>query len=197
MKKRTALVCESEGGVKPPLQKTEAERCAHRTTHGHRCRSLAVGESSYCVMHAKKANRSKDRPLQTEAALLAELSTAAGSLDCPDDVNRVLAKLFRALLDDLISREKAGTLGFLAQMLLRSQREIAYHKKLELDVAKQAEENEVPRFCFNVPRPVRDPVTPDDIARAERELQDLQERAAHAAAEEANGVLCAGNMRET
>jgi hypothetical protein len=163
----------------------EAERCTHKTAHGHRCRSLAAGESQYCVMHAEKLKRPKDRPVHAEAELLAELSAAAGSLASPDDVNRVLAKLFLALLEDRITREKAGTLGFLAHMLLRSHREIAFHKKLELQAAEKAQQAEALPISWNVPDARRGPVKPEDIARAEQKLADLKQQAVKEAAEAA------------
>jgi len=79
--------------------------------------------SLYCHSHAKNN-------VIVASTLAAELSQAAGSLRAPEDVNRVLAKIFLALAEDRLSTRKAAVLGYLGQMLLRSHREIAFHKKL-------------------------------------------------------------------
>ena len=70
------------------------------------------------------------------------LSKAAGSLDSPAEVHGALKEIFRALVEGQLSRERAGTLGFLAQMLLRSHREIAYYEKAQLDLEAQEDEQE-------------------------------------------------------
>jgi hypothetical protein len=88
-------------------------------------------------------------------------------------------------VEDRITVKKAGTLGFLAQMLLRSQHEIAFHKKLEQAAADKASEANWHEWHPNVPRPIRGPISPGDIARRERELEDLKQQAAEEATEAA------------
>jgi hypothetical protein len=111
-------------------------RCNHSTSPRHRCRMLAISGSRYCLSHEKHAKLDA-------TTLAAELSLAAASLAAPEDVHRVLAKIFLALCDDRISLKKAGTLSYIAQMLLRSHREIAVHKKMEME-RKEKEEQDAP-----------------------------------------------------
>ena len=91
---------------------------------------LAAPGSAYCRCHSKKKGF-------LASTLAAELSRAAGSLEAPEDVNRVLAKIFLALAEDRLSTRKAAVLGYLGQMLLRSHREIAFHKKLADEEAER------------------------------------------------------------
>jgi len=95
---------------------------------------LANPGSRYCHSHASHAKLDA-------TTLAAELSLAAASLAAPEDVHRVLAKIFLALCDDRISLKKAGTLSYIAQMLLRSHREIAVHKKMEMERKEKEEQN--------------------------------------------------------
>lgn len=104
------------------LNHQSASRCIYTSSHGHRCRSLALDSSRYCFSHRRLQKSDSD-------SLISELSQAAASLSSPEDVNRVLGKIFMAPLQDRISTKKAGTLGFLGQMLIRSHREIEYYKK--------------------------------------------------------------------
>ena len=84
---------------------------------------------------------------------LAELYQAAGSLDAPQDVLRVLSKVFLATTKDQITPRKAAVLGYLGQMLLRAHREIAYHQKIETQ--RQLESGEL-EDIFDVPHLIRD-----------------------------------------
>ncbi len=113
------------------MKAAKEDRCGYVTAHGRRCRGLAAGDGKYCVAHGKAGGpKGPHLHLETpEEALQAELTEAAGNLDSPEAVSRVLGKIFMALLQDRLSLRKAGTLGFLGQMLLRSQREIAFHRK--------------------------------------------------------------------
>jgi hypothetical protein len=87
---------------------------------------LAMPNSPYCHSHATHAKLDA-------ATLAAELSQAAASLATPEDVHRVTAKIFLALCEDRISLKKAGMLSYLAQTLLRAHREIAIHRKMEME----------------------------------------------------------------
>jgi hypothetical protein len=111
-------------------QQFSSSRCSYMTSGGRRCRMPASPDSPYCRSHAKNTTI-------ITSTLAAELSQAAGSLAAPEDVNRVLAKIFLALAADRLSTRKAAVLGYLGQMLLRSHREIAFHKKLADEVAKR------------------------------------------------------------
>jgi hypothetical protein len=120
--------------------------------------------SLYCLSHAKNTNI-------VASALAAELSQAADSLGAPEDVNRVLAKIFLALAEDRLSTRKAAVLGYLGQMLLRSHREIAFHKKLaDEEAARETEEENLRAVnSWTIPRPIRDadPIAPPVQAVAE------------------------------
>lgn len=123
----------------------------------------ASPDSLYCRSHAKNT-------VIVASTLAAELSQAAGSLGTPEDVNRVLAKIFLALAADRLSTRKAAVLGYIGQMLLRSHREIAFHKKLaEEEADREAEEERLREgSSWNIPRPIRDdPVEPPQPAVAE------------------------------
>jgi len=121
----------------------DSSRCSHSTSRGHRCRMLAAPESRFCAHHWQHARLDA-------AALAAELSQPAGSLNSPEDVNRVLAKIFLALAEDRIPTRKAAVLGYLGQMLLRSHREIVFDQKL----AAETEAANTPRLKLSryVPR---------------------------------------------
>ena len=158
------------------------ERCHHLSTSGRRCSQPACStHPTLCFTH-----KPKPQPLPSpDDTFLLELSEAASSLASPEDVERVLAKLFLALVEDRITREKAGTLGFLAQMLLRSQHEIAFHKKIEQAAAEKMRDEEFRQIEWNIPRPIRGPISPEDIAGKEKELEELKKQAAEEAAEAA------------
>jgi len=111
-------------------QQLSSSRCTYMTASGRRCRMSASPGSLYCFSHAKNN-------VIVASTLAAELSHAAGSLGAPEDVHRVLAKIFLALAEDRLSTRKAAVLGYLGQMLLRSHREIAFHKKLADEEAKR------------------------------------------------------------
>jgi hypothetical protein len=122
---------------------------------------LTVPGSRYCYSHASHAKLDA-------ASLAAELSIAAASLASPEDVHRVLAKIFLALCDDRISLKKAGTLSYIAQMLLRAHREIAVHKKLQEDRDEKEElkRQEMDGSQFVSSWIVPDCVRPDELEPA-------------------------------
>jgi hypothetical protein len=126
----------NDSSSKPP--RTTNPRCAHRSPSGRQC-SQPVCYSSPTFCHAHKP------PAPAAEQIVAErLTRAAGSLDSPAEVHQALKEIFRALVAGQLSRERAGTLGFLAQMLLRSHREIAFYEKAQLEL--QAEEDEQERL---------------------------------------------------
>jgi len=112
---------------------------------------FASPDSPYCRSHAKNT-------IIVASTLAAELSQAAGSLSAPEDVNRVLAKIFLALAEDRLSTRKAAVLGYIGQMLLRSHREIAFHKKLAEEEAKRNDSG--PPIVIDIPGMTYEPPTP-------------------------------------
>ena len=122
----------------------DALRCAYSSSHGHRCRMPAVPDSRFCLSHARLA--------QLDASDLAtELTSVAGSLESPEEVHGLLAKVALAVVAGRMSARKAAVLGYLGQMLLRSHREIAFQKKLDGEIAEAAEEKalqEDREFCW-------------------------------------------------
>jgi hypothetical protein len=113
---------------------------------------LTTPGSRYCHSHATHAKLDA-------TSLAAELSQAAASLATPEDVHRVTAKIFLALCEDRISLKKAGMLSYLAQTLLRAHREMAIHRKMEMEW-KELEQQQARRsngqiYGWNVPRPDR------------------------------------------
>jgi hypothetical protein len=127
---------------------TVLPRCSYLSPSGRRC-SLPI-----CSSHPTRCFTHKPVVLSPDQLLAAELSKAAGELATPADVNRVLGKIFLALLEDRISLKKAGTLGFLGQMILRADREIAFHEIADRRSGK------IP-VIFDLPRPIRDDPAPD------------------------------------
>jgi hypothetical protein len=119
---------------------------------------LATPASRYCHSHSNHAKLDA-------TSLAAELSQAAAALATPEDVHRVTAKIFLALCEDRISLKKAGMLSYLAQTLLRAHREIAIHRKMEMEwqemEQQKASESSGSIRGWIVPRPDRsDPPLP-------------------------------------
>jgi hypothetical protein len=138
----------------PP--KSALPRCAHLSPAGRQCtQPVCSSDPDYCFTHKPKL----PPPPSPESLLAADLTQAAGSLNSPEDVNRVLSKIFLALIEDRISVKKAGILTYLAQNILRAQREIAFHQKLKDDALRREEEEESNKSCmgtYEIPRPYRD-----------------------------------------
>jgi hypothetical protein len=153
-----------------------SSRCSHITSNGSRCRMLAASESRFCRSHSQFSRRDA-------TTLTAELSQVAGSLASPEDVQRVLAKIFLALLEDRVSTRKAAVLGYLGQMLLRSQREVLVRKdSVEEDRVKQ----DIQAF-YNDPSPsaIKTRTLDRNVALAEDALKVAKEaQAADQAAKE-------------
>lgn len=124
------------------MQQLTSSRCAYTNARSQRCRMAASPGSPYCHSHAKNT-------VIVASTLASELSQAAGALSAPEDVNRVLAKIFLALAEDRLSTRKAAVLGYIGQMLLRSHREIAFHKKLADDEAKRNDSG--PHVVIDIP----------------------------------------------
>ena len=110
----------------------DALRCAYSSSQGHRCRMPAVPDSRFCLSHAKLAHLDASE-------LATELTSVAGSLESPEEVHRLLAKVALAVVAGRMSARKAAVLGYLGQMLLRSHREIAFQKKFTAEAAEAAQ----------------------------------------------------------
>jgi hypothetical protein len=93
---------------------------------------IASAQSLYCPPHARLSRKEA-------AAFAAELSEASAHLDTPEQINAALKLTFRALITDRITARKAGTLGYLGQLMLFSHREVVALKKSQLDLRKQEE----------------------------------------------------------
>lgn len=151
---------------------TVSPRCSHLSPAGRRCsQPVCSSHPSLCFTH-------KPKLLSPEETILHELTKAAAKLSSPEDINRVLCKVFQALVQDRISLKKAGTLGFLAQTILRTQRDAVFHQKYAHELELQEEELNPPRVCG----PWADEV---DRKRAER---SAAEAAAKASAQSAQST---------
>jgi hypothetical protein len=127
-------------------------RCGHLSPSGRRCSQPVCSSSPhFCFTHDPKLAA----PPDTEAALAAELAEAAGDFTKPENVNRVLAKIFHALAAGRLTTKKAGVLSYIAQTILHSQREIAVQKKLEEETRRRDNPYTGPLIDC-VPRAIRD-----------------------------------------
>jgi len=130
-------------------------RCSYFFPSGRRCRhSLAPGNSHFCLTHARKAQppAALDDPI-----LAAELIEAAGEFSTPDDVRRLMLKIFRGMAQRRIPAKDAGILCYIAQTVLHCQRDSVYHQKLQAQAAAAEAEAEQLRngpdkLTWNLPR---------------------------------------------
>ena len=131
--------------MKSNADNTIPPRCTFTTGRGHRCRMLALSGTPYCFSHQPKP--------EPDPVIAPELAEAAGTLTSPEDVHRALAKIFQLLAEDRLSFKKAGVFCFLAQNILRAQREITIKQKLQAEL----EERNRPRrpSSWNVPTGIR------------------------------------------
>ena len=139
-------------------------RCRHFSPSGRRC------SQPPCSSHPTLCFAHKPPEATEDKLLLRELTQAAASLESPEDVSRVLGKIFVALLEDRISLKKAGTLGFLGQMLIRSHREIEYYKKTHRHNEQETAEAERHRLFLKE----------QDERKARLEAQHAEQRRADA-----------------
>ena len=117
-------------------------RCTFTNARGHRCRMLALSGTPHCFSHQPKP--------EPDPVIAPELAEAAGTLASPEDVHRALAKIFQLLSEDRISLKKASVFCFLAQNILRAQREIAVKQKLQAELARANQPHH--KISWNVPR---------------------------------------------
>ncbi len=77
--------------------------------------------------------------------MAAELSEAAGSLATPSEVNHLLSKTLLAFIAGRLPHKKAGMIGFLGQIILRTHREIAFHRQLDRELHPRTIIHDLPR----------------------------------------------------
>jgi len=87
---------------------------------------LASPGSRYCPTHSRHDKLDA-------AVVAAELTEAANTLESPEDVNRLLSKTLLAFIAGRIPHKKAGMIGFLGQIILRTHREIVFHQNVDRD----------------------------------------------------------------
>ena len=90
--------------------------------------------------------------------MAAELSEAAGSLATPSEVNHLLSKALLAFIAGRLPHKKAGMIGFLGQIILRTHREIAFHQQLDRKLHPRT-------IMLDLPRPDRGEVVSDPPVR--------------------------------
>jgi hypothetical protein len=127
----------------------EGNRCIYHFPSGRRCRqALAPDNPQFCLTHAAKT----ELLAPADETLGPELIEAAGELASPEDVRKVMLKVFRAMAQRRISGKDAGVVCYIAQTILHCHRDTAYHRKLEIE-----EKRNRPRVYINdLPRPARD-----------------------------------------
>ena len=115
--------------------KPQRPRCNYKTRSGKPCRYSAAPNSLYCRDHSSA-------PQSDQVQLAAELAEAAGNLDSPADVTKVLRRMFLALVSGHITERRAGILCYISQTILQANRAVPAHQKFldEQAAAKAAAE---------------------------------------------------------
>ena len=115
--------------------KPQRPRCNYKTRSGKPCRYSAAPNSLYCTDHSRA-------PQPDQLQLAAELAEAAGNLDSPADVTKVLRCMFLALASGHITERRAGILCYIFQTILQANRAVPAHQRFldEQAAAKAAEE---------------------------------------------------------
>jgi len=123
-------------------------RCMYRYPSGPRCRKYASQIHPYlCDIHLHhtlafneqqkkapsssptKSPESETPPPPCDPALADEIAQLAGDFSSPEQVNRVMGKIFDSLLHRRISAKEAGTLCYIAQTILNGQRTVRFIEK--------------------------------------------------------------------
>ena len=143
-------------------------RCMFRFPSGPRCRQSSSQIHPYlCDSHLHQAASpsfqqpppsANSTPASANApaadpALISDLLDAAGELTSAADVTRILRTVYRAMVERRLSPKEAGTLCYLAQTILHSQRAAALQQKLEADAAEEERLRDEPeKLTWNLPR---------------------------------------------
>ena len=92
--------------------------CQFQFANGKRCRMTArPGRDGLCLHHATAHRRTRVR----EDDLSDDLVTLTGNFFTNSDISEALGRLFEALAANRLSPKRAGTLAYIAQLLLCSQ----------------------------------------------------------------------------
>src|SRR5882672_949526 len=118
------------------FQNARSQRCNMLidTNHGH-----GTGPATLCAFHAERL-RAKI-PLVDPEVLAAELLTDINSFTTADEVNLFLGNLVRQLARKRIARRDAIALAYMSQLILTSQTAMAKEIEVEVQAAKDAEDN--------------------------------------------------------
>jgi hypothetical protein len=137
-------------------------RCVYRFPSGPRCRNPICPEHpQLCTVHLQHS-ASLQSPGDPQAppappfddALVAEIASLAGDFSSPEQVSRVMAKIFHSLLHRRISTKEAGMLCYIAQTILQSQRTVSYLEKSTAQAA--AAKPKVRTYIHDLPMARRD-----------------------------------------
>jgi hypothetical protein len=113
------------------------QRCAYKTRSGAPCRYSALPSSSFCKRHILDATPSGGDPrLSSHDALATELAEAASDSSSQGDLQKVMTKIFLAVLQRRLSRKEAGVLTYMAQTILHAQRAVAENARIEMEIAQ-------------------------------------------------------------
>jgi hypothetical protein len=147
-------------------------RCIHTSASGRRCRSSSSApDSPFCLRHQP--------PPEKLAA--AELTTAAGTLSTPEDVNRLLTRVTLLRIEGRLTPKEASNYAYLCLILQLGQRAIAFHQKLrDARAEHEAEQARVQaEMGWALPRPDRsdwpDYVPPAPAAHGAEKSSDVEE----------------------
>jgi len=124
-------------------------RCTHTTPSGRRCRSSSSApDSPFCLRHQP----------QPEALAAAELTSAAGTLSTPEEVNRFLTRVTLLRIEGRLTPKEASNYAYLCLILQLGQRAIAFHQKLrDARLEHEAEQARITAVQgWTLPRPDRD-----------------------------------------
>jgi len=70
-----------------------------------------------------------ETPLPVDEKLVTEIVELAGDFSSPERINRAMGKIFDSLLHRRITPKEAGTLCYIAQTILNSQRTVTFIEK--------------------------------------------------------------------
>jgi hypothetical protein len=123
-------------------------RCTHTSPSGRRCRSVSCApDSPFCFRHQP----------QPEKLAAAELSTAAGTLSTPEEINSLLTRVTLLRIEGRLTPKEASNYAYLCLILQLGQRAIAFHQKLrDARIEHEAEQSRRKAvLSWSLPRPDR------------------------------------------
>jgi hypothetical protein len=136
----------NNASVNSSASTNDDNRCIYHFPSGRRCRqALAPDNPQFCLTHAGKTQLLAP----ADETLGPELIEAAGELSDPEEVRKVMLKVFRAMAQRRISGKDAGVICYIAQTILHCHRDTAYNRKLETE----AKRNRIVRYIDDLPGP--------------------------------------------